>query len=284
MSQGFGDSAFGESEFGDARAGSGFGETGFGEGGFGGSPPGAIWVGLFGSSPFGAEPFGGALIEDPDEPEEPAEPIPELAQTVRPRGPQTVRERFSHNIKSPFNESEGTTWDRLLNTIAEEFEEWHDVRDDVMMAQYVDSAVGQQLDKIGSFVQLPRRHEESDDHYRGRLKVQLRTLISGGTIPDVKETAAVLLQTHSENIEITENFDNEAARFDISINENLLEDSEVDVSDFVSFLDEIRAAGVRIVGELEGSFEHRSEQDFLDDVNDPSKGYGEGVYASLLIN
>lgn len=268
--------SFGTQEFGD----SGFGLSAFGESGFGGVEEEGELVGLFGSSPFGAEPFGGTRVvtEEPVAPE-----APELVRSVQPRGAATARGRFESHIKSPFDTREGSVWDRLLNTIGEEFEDLHTARDEAMLSSYVDTATGAQLDKIGSFVFLPRRHEETDDHYRGRLKVQLRTLIGGGTIPDIKETSAILLGTQPSEVDIIEDFDNEPARFDINFSDQYLSDSTVEVSDFVSFLDEIRAAGVRIFGSIEGSFEYRSVQDFNDGTNDTAKAYNEGAYAGLLI-
>lgn len=270
--------SFGTQEFGT----SGFGLSPFGESGFGGVDEDWRLAGLFGSSPFGAEPFGAALVPVEEE-EGPIPEAPELVRSVRPRGAPSVRGRFESHIKSPFDTSDGSVWDRLLNTIGEEFEDIHAARDDAMMSAYVDTATGEQLDKIGTFVFLPRRHDETDDHYRGRLKVQLRTLIGGGTIADIKETSAILLDTHSSEVDIIEDFDNEPARFDINFSDRYLSESTVEVSDFVSFLDEIRAAGVRIFGTLEGSFEYRSETDFQDGTNNTSKAYNEGAYAGLLI-
>lgn len=263
----------------------GFGESPFGEEGFGGTGETiSSGRGLFGASFFGAEPFGGVGPDDSEPGTEQPIEAPDLVKSVRVRGPPSVRERFESHIKSPFDTEPETTWDRLLNTLSEEFEEIHTARDEAMLASYVDTAVGEQLDKIGSFVQLPRKHDETDSHYRGRLKVQLRVLLGGGSIEDIKETAAILLQTQPREITITEDPDTEPARFDIEFKTEYLRNSTVTVNEFVSFLDEVRAAGVRIFGTVKGGFEYRSVDDFDAGTNDPNKGYNNGAYAGLLID
>lgn len=295
---GFGVDAFGDSEFGGVEGDetriqegyTGFGEGGFGEGGFGGFPVDAEFAGLFGSSAFGSEPFGGTWWVEVSEGPEPT-PIddhPDLREGVTPQGARTARARFEAHIKSAFNTGEGTQWDRLLNTFAQEFEDVHTARDEVVTSQYVDTATGKQLDKLGTLVQLPRRRDESDAHYRGRLKVQLRSQIGGGTIEDIKQVTSILLDVPPGLVEISEDFDIEAARFDIDIPAGALDDSPIEVDDFVGWLDKVRAGGVRVFGTIDGSFEHRSIEHYENDPTDEDfgeeRGYGYGVYSGLLTN
>lgn len=208
-------------------------------------------------------------------------------------GPSGSRDRLERHIKPPFNTSSGSQFDRLLNTLAEEFEDVQDELENVTLSAYVDSAHGRQLDKIGEFLLTPRNTGEIDDHYRGRLKTQLVALTGGGTIWSMKQTSAALLGTDPGVIDIEEDFATEPARFDLLVDEEHFEQANVTSDDFRNFLETAKAAGVRIVAQSIGGFTHRSEADYLNGVNASGSGYDEldadgnprgvgGTYTSLF--
>lgn len=217
-----------------------------------------------------------------------------LVDTVDPIGPDTPRDRLERSIKSVFDTSDGSQWDSLLNTYAEEFETFIDSKENVMLTQYVDAATGIHLDRIGDFVMVSRRRGESDQRYRARLKVQLRVLVGGGTLEDIKEASSTLLALPSSEIEIREEFDVEPARYVMVLDEGVLADAGVTAEEFVDVINTISAAGVRPVILEIGSFTHRSEENFKNDVNDIDRAYGQldengeliegigGTYSSVL--
>lgn len=202
---------------------------------------------------------------------------------------KTARERLGRNLKSPYPDDEGTFWDDLFDTVAAEVEDLESTNNKVLDSKVVDDATGKQLDKLGELVKTDRKSGETDDHYRGRLKVQLRRFLSGATTDQIKETAAILLNTDADQITIEEDFDVEPGRFIVRVWQSDLDAAGVSDTEFRSFVDQVRSAGVRTVEQVRGTFIYRSEQDDIDGVNDPGKGYKDpndgienGTYAGIL--
>ena len=213
----------------------------------------------------------------------PVEDHREFLNTIAPRGPPTPRKRLNENIKSPpFPVTETTPdddrfsgWDAYLFTFAEEFERLSHARDETTLARHVDTAQEGALDNIGDFVMTPRHHDESDDHYRARLKLQLRTSIGGGTVADMKEAAAAILRSEPEQIGIYEDFREEPARFRLDLQRSDLDDAGVSINEFVEVIKDVKAGGVRCFGIAYGAFTHRSLEDFELGISDPDLSYAE---------
>lgn len=196
-----------------------------------------------------------------------------LIDTIEPQGPDTPKERLKAHMKPPYPTSGGTQWEKLLTAISNEFEDFIETRNKVTLASFIDTAERETLGKIGSVVNTPRRTGETDSHYRARLKVAFHRNIASGTIQDIKTTSALLLDTDETKISISEDFDQEPARFDITVPSAILENAAVSVDEFRSLLTDVKAGGVRVVAKQKGSFTYRSESDFHDGINDSGKGY-----------
>ncbi|NEU58595.1 hypothetical protein [Halorussus sp. MSC15.2] len=201
----------------------------------------------------------------------------------------TPRERLGRNLKSPYPHDEGTFWNDLFDTLGAELEDLEAANTEVLDSKVIDIATGEQLDKLGELVKTKRKSEESDEHYRARLKVQLRRFLSGATRDQIKETAAILLNTDTDQITIEEDFAVEPGRFVVRVWQSDLDSSGVSDTEFRTFVDQVRSAGVRTVEQVRGTFVCRSEQNFLDGVNDPEKGYRDpddsyenGTYAGII--
>ncbi|WP_327054018.1 hypothetical protein [Halomicrococcus gelatinilyticus] len=201
----------------------------------------------------------------------------------------TPRERLARNLKSPYPDDDGTFWSDLLATVAAEVEDLEAANEAVLDSKVIDDATGAQLDRLGELVDTKRESGESDDHYRGRLTVQLRRFLSGATTDQITETAAILLDTDTDHITIEEDFAVEPGRFVVRVWQRDLDAAGVSDTEFRSFVDQVRSAGVRTVEQVRGTFVYRSESDYLGDANDPAKGYRDatdgfenGTYAGIL--
>lgn len=244
----------------------------------------------YGTTQFGVARFSeGELSEDESEDGELTEIEQELIESIEADGaPDDVLARFENHLKPAFKDDSGTQWNKFLKTLAFEFEDWIEARNDVHLARFIDTADGVELDRIGEFVDVQRRGGETDDHYRARLKVEFHRRVGSGTIDDVIKTSALLLDTSRSNITVTEDFDTEVARFDVEVPTHVIGSSGVSVDEYGQLLENVRAAGVRVVAKSKGSFTYRSESDFKNGVNDPSKGYSGlntdtgGSYSGLL--
>lgn len=193
----------------------------------------------------------------------------------------TPEDRLRANLKTPYPE-EDTWWDNILSTLGNELGEIEKSRENVLASKVVGLAEGKQLELLGGLVQLKRNTGESDAHYRGRLKVQLRKFIGGATIDEIKSISAILLQTEKSEIAVQEDFDTEAARFSVGIWQEDLNSVGVTDDEFKEFIDEVRGAGINTISQVRGTFTYRSEQDYIDGVNTSDYGYNNGTYAGLL--
>lgn len=186
---------------------------------------------------------------------------------------QTPRERFDGWVKSAFPTDEGTNWDAFLNTLADEFTTELSVRQQMWLQQYVDTATGAQLDKIGGLFDLDRHQDEPDYHYRRRIKLQLPKYTSGATIEDVLSVSAHLLNCDAKHLELRETFEVEPARFDIFIPEQIINAVPVTVDEYESMLQSIKAGGVKANAVIGAQFSYRSKYAADNNINDPDKGY-----------
>jgi hypothetical protein len=111
--------------------------------------------------------------------------------------------RLEEVITSPYD-TDAKTWNALLTGIGSHVEDIERVEDDIITATFVDDASGAQLDKLASFFDISRFAGEGDASFRMRMKVELQAQIASGTIPDIREVAAALLDVNSEGLRIEE--------------------------------------------------------------------------------
>lgn len=206
----------------------------------------------------------------------------ELQEDSGPAGPDSPADRMYSHIKPAFRPRSNDKWTALVETFAEEFEQLSEARKEVVVSRYVELAFGQQLDRIGKFVQTPRHNGENDDHYRARLIVNFKQINAGGTIDDIKELSTVLLECSPEDIVVEEPFSIEPARIDLKVPSNIIRASGFTTDQYASYIREIKAAGVKLNGVELGGFTHRSEEDFKNGINRVSLAYNEAPYAGLF--
>lgn len=199
----------------------------------------------------------------------------DLQETINPAGPDTAADRMYSHIKPAFEARDNENWSTLVEDFAAEFDQIKEARKEVAVSRYVETAIGQQLDRIGEFVQTPRKTEESDEHYRARLIVNFKSITAGGTIDDFLEVSETILETDPSNITIEEPHSTEPARVDLKVPDYIIQQADFTIDDYAGYLREIKAAGVKLQGVQLGGFTHRSEQDFLDGVNSQELAYNE---------
>lgn len=246
----------------------------------------------YGTTKLGTSRFSGeSTEEDGDETvEDEFTPLEqELIESIEADdAPSSVYDRFDAHLKPPFKSTEDSQWDKFLDVLAQEFEDWIDTRNEMHVARYIDTADGVELDRIGEFVGAERRSGERDAHYRARLKVEFHVRVGSGTIDDVIKTSALLLDTARSNITVSEDFDTEAARFNVEVPAHVIDNSGVTVDEYGQLLENVRAAGVRVRAQTKGTFTYRSESDFRNRINDTDKGYSGlgtnvgGSYSGLI--
>src|SRR5690606_9597636 len=74
-----------------------------------------------------------------------------------------------------------------------------DVKWQLKTERWISTAIGQQLDEIGTILGLPRIINESDEDYRERLQFQIFINTSSGTPEEVMQVLAFLTQASHVN-------------------------------------------------------------------------------------
>lgn len=229
--------------------------------------------GRFGSSGFGEAPFGGVEWWTHD-----------LYHSVSAaREPQRALDRMAAMLKPPFQDEDH--WEEILDLFAEPHDRLQFAAYRTLRSGYVGTATGAQLNRIGEFAGVSRNRGETDARYRLRIIVGMRRQITGATLPEVQEVTAMLLGVDIDRVGI-QNSDEEPARIELNLSEDVLEDAPMSAAALISHLNELVAGGVRLTLEVPGLFEHRGEDEFEEDPDDlelgPIRGYNAGGYAGRL--
>lgn len=199
--------------------------------------------------------------------------------------------RLTETFTSPYPaDDQSTEWNALIAALAAQFKDLESVRDEVLASKFVTDATGKQLEKLASIFQVERETGESDDTYRLRIQAALRSQLSSGTVEDVKEASAVLLDTDSNNIAIQEPYDSDGIILEVGALESDLNNVSITASEFAEFIDDVAASGVDTTAFLRGTFRFTansspvtSDDGFqeLDSNDDPIEGTG-GTWPELI--
>lgn len=218
--------------------------------------------------------------------------FPGLVDTISPPRDISERERIESYLKRPFQKdypaamSGGTRepgeFAALMDLFGEFAQRLVTERHKVFTSRFVDLAHGQSLDYIGDLLLLPRRTGETDAHYRIRLKSYARALTGNATIDEIRSTLALLLECDVNDIKLTEPA-NTIARFDMRIDQTILDEAKVSVSDVVDLVTMFRAGGVKVTLSVTGSFTHRSLEDIQSGTDLGEKGYNEAYYSGRIV-
>jgi hypothetical protein len=154
------------------------------------------------------------------------------------------RERLEESLKSPYP-SDGEVWNALLAALSDEFNDFEDVLDEVDQKKFVETADGEQLNKIADMFGLDRRRDEALSQFRARIKSGLRSQLTSATISEIRDVVAVMLNTNPDNIDVEEPFDLEPATITLDVSEQIA-DVDLSGSELINVADDIVAAGVSV--------------------------------------
>lgn len=159
-----------------------------------------------------------------------------------------------------------------------------DILHRVKEAHWVDYASGKNLENYAQIYNITRNANETDAHFRMRIKLQHQKHISHATIDEMRLICATILYTSTLRVLLEDVY---PAAFNMTIHQQDLVASGVSATDFKSLVEEIKPAAVQI-GILKqlGTFECMS----IGDSSDGTKGYdninhdnvGGGTYAGLI--
>ena len=189
-------------------------------------------------------------------------------------------------LSTAFRKDQDSNNYKLLKVIDSEFTNIERIINDIKNAHFVDLAEGKSLDYIASLFNVKRKQNESDDHFRARIKLAFSKISDMATINDLKEIIAVTLQTETSRIKIEDRYDLEPALFYLYVYLQDLNNSGLTLDEFKTLIRVIKPAGVSVKTFQLGTFTYRS----VSDTSDPAKGYNDlansnpdaGTYAGLI--
>ena len=116
-------------------------------------------------------------------------------------------------------------WDRtalisaFVQSVCEQFDEAEQGIMKLLEAHWVDTARGEDLERIGSLMRSSPMHNEDDERFRGRLKRAVDEYKGGGTVSVIMDELTRLISAKPGEIEIVENPVTEAtAEFSVVAN------------------------------------------------------------------
>ncbi|ADB58526.1 hypothetical protein [Archaeoglobus profundus] len=175
---------------------------------------------------------------------------------------------------------------KLLKVVDSEFSNIEQVVNDIKNAHLVDFATGKSLDYIASLFNVRRKQNETDDHFRARIKLAFSKISNMATINDIKEIIAVALNTKTSRVRVRDRYDLEVALFEVWIWLQDLNNAGLTLEEFQELIKAVKPAGVQVKAYQQGTFTYRS----IEETSDPTKGYNDlansnpdaGTYAGLL--
>lgn len=172
---------------------------------------------------------------------------------------------------------------KLLEVIDSEFQNIEQTINDIKYTHSIDLATGKSLDWFASLFNVRRKQNETDDHFRARIKLAFSKIADMATINDIKEIVAATLQTKTSRIRVVDKWNVEPAYFDVWVWLQDLNNVGLTVEELKDLLQAIKPAGVRLDAKQFGTFTYRSASE----TSDLSKaysgtfiGFGIGGYGS----
>lgn len=266
---GFGSGGFGTGSYGDTNepTGSpedrGFGTGGFGSGNFGtgsgsdGFENGDDGTG-YNTQPFGNGPFGGSDVTMSTFD---SGTLPETAYFGGGQYGQglyafsndqidTIRDAWDSGGIAFHSESNTHNLEKAISTplafVSDDIEE-------INAAHHIQTAIDEELDKIGVLAGITRNTGESDPRFRVRIMAAFRAAITDTTHEDVLEFITTILETSSSRINIDWLPDVPGTAM-VSVYEEDINNAAITASDLEMFSTQIVPAGHRIIVQLRGTF------------------------------
>lgn len=147
---------------------------------------------------------------------------------------------------------------KLLMVVGPELDELSKLMGDMLLAIDIDKAFGKTLDKIATNVGQTRGRV-NDAVLRTLIKAKIAADMSEGTIATILDVVGFIIgdeQNRSQIIEMFNDIDNpEPAAFTIVAPIDNIFISGLTLNQFISLIQKIKSAGVRIIADLQGTFE-----------------------------
>lgn len=165
---------------------------------------------------------------------------------------------------------------KLLRALLSEADRIDGDLEDVYDSSHIDTASGDNLDKLGDLVNTSRQTGETDAAYRARVKAEFRAATIGTSFEEFIEFVAAVLATDPDNIDLFTNYGGRPAVVDVSTNTSVYDDAALTPTQ----LKDVFGSGVPAGHEVRviegGTFQLKADGD----TDDPDKGLTSDVISS----
>jgi hypothetical protein len=133
----------------------------------------------------------------------------------------------------------------------------------------------EELDKLAAQVGLQSRQGESIEHYRARIMAEFHAITSEGTVANLLDGIAAILDIEIEKITYTETHTSSGGSARISVPLSKLDALALSNAEFRDIVDGLMPASYRLDVYRSGTFTYISETDYNDGTftHDTTKGY-----------
>lgn len=133
---------------------------------------------------------------------------------------------------------------------------------------HINTASGDDLEKIGDVVNVRRETGESDSRFRARVKGTFRAATIGTTFDEFAEFVASVLRTDLDSVDVLTNYGSRPATVNVAAEPNIYDGVDLQPIDLVNILEDGVPAGHRVRALENGTFRLKSDGD----TNNPDKG------------
>lgn len=162
----------------------------------------------------------------------------------------------------------GTNTYKLMRALLTEADRVDDDLEDIYDAHHIDTAAGDNLEKIGDLVNVDRQTGEGDDRYRARIKATFRASTIETTFDQFAEFTASVLSTDLDNIEFFTSYGARPATVDVAADTAVYDSVDLLPSELADLLDGGVPAGHRVRVLERGTFRLKADGD----TDDPDRG------------
>jgi len=157
---------------------------------------------------------------------------------------------------------------RLVRALVSQYDRIDENLEDIYDQHHVNSATGDDLDKIGNLVNIDRKTGESDSRYRARIKGKFRASTIGTTFDEFAEFTASVLNTNISNIDFLTSYGARPAAVSVSAQGSVYNNVNLTASEIRDILDDGVPAGHEVRVLEGGTFQLKADGD----TDDPDRG------------
>ena len=113
----------------------------------------------------------------------------------------TINYIFDNLPSRVYTKEESSNLYKFLSSFANEMDQVTGAMEELRKTKFIDTAMGQDLDKLGALLNLKRFSTENDEGFRARVKTRVQTFIGGGTVEALKQIIRLALNVEPTVIE-----------------------------------------------------------------------------------